>query len=83
MSALSFESLAGSMVLQIDTTRVVRGIVTGVGLPGAGVIVKDGLNIGSLATSASIRAPSAIGRPARELTAFDGVDTFHLSHARN
>lgn len=45
----------------VDPTRVVQGIVTGVGFLGAGVIMRDGLNISGLATAASIWASSAIG----------------------
>ncbi len=45
----------------IDPTRVVQGIVTGVGFLGAGVIMKEGLNISGLTTAASIWASSAIG----------------------
>ncbi|MBI5109374.1 MAG: MgtC/SapB family protein [Rhodocyclales bacterium] len=44
-----------------DPTRVVQGIVTGVGFLGAGVIMKDGFNISGLTTAASIWASSAIG----------------------
>jgi putative Mg2+ transporter-C (MgtC) family protein len=40
---------------------VVQGIVTGVGFLGAGVIMKEGLNISGLTTAASIWASSAIG----------------------
>ena len=39
--------------LQADPTRVVQGIVTGVGFLCAGVIMKDGLNISGLTTAAS------------------------------
>lgn len=54
---------AGAMhnVAAIDPTRVVQGIVTGVGFLGAGVIMKEGLNISGLTTAASIWASSAIG----------------------
>lgn len=45
----------------VDPTRVVQGIVTGVGFLGAGVIMKQGLNINGLTTAASIWASSAIG----------------------
>jgi putative Mg2+ transporter-C (MgtC) family protein len=45
----------------IDPTRVIQGIVTGVGFLGAGVIMKEGLNISGLTTAASIWASSAIG----------------------
>jgi len=44
-----------------DPTRVVSGVVTGVGFLGAGVIMKDGLSISGLTTAASIWAASAIG----------------------
>jgi len=45
----------------VDPTRVVQGIVTGIGFLGAGVIVKDGLSIRGLTTAASIWAVSAVG----------------------
>jgi putative Mg2+ transporter-C (MgtC) family protein len=44
-----------------DATRVVQGIVTGVGFLGAGVIMKEGFSIKGLNTAASIWASSAIG----------------------
>ena len=44
-----------------DPTRVIQGIVTGVGFLCAGIIMKDGLNISGLTTSASIWVASAIG----------------------
>lgn len=44
-----------------DPTRVIQGIVTGIGFLGAGVIMKDGFNISGLTTAASIWAASAIG----------------------
>ena len=44
-----------------DATRVVGGVVTGVGFVCAGVIVKDGLNVSGLTTAASIWAASAVG----------------------
>ena len=45
----------------VDPTRVVQGIVTGIGFLGAGVIVKEGFSITGLNTAASIWAASAIG----------------------
>lgn len=48
-------------VVAADPTRVIQGIVTGVGFLGAGVIMKDGLNISGLTTAASLWASSAIG----------------------
>lgn len=44
-----------------DPTRVIQGIVTGVGFIGAGVIMKEGFNISGLTTAASIWTASAIG----------------------
>ena len=45
----------------IDPTRVIQGIVTGIGFLGAGIIMRDGMNISGLTTAASIWASSAIG----------------------
>ena len=47
--------------MSVDPTRVVQGIVTGIGFLGAGVIVKEGFSIHGLNTAASIWASSAIG----------------------
>lgn len=52
---------SGHSAIPVDPTRVVQGIVTGVGFLGAGVIMKEGLNISGLTTAASIWASSAIG----------------------
>lgn len=50
---------AGSMIA--DPTRVVQGVVTGIGFLCAGVILKDGLSIRGLTTAASIWAVAAVG----------------------
>lgn len=44
-----------------DPTRVMQGIVTGIGFLGAGVIMKEGFSISGLTTAASIWATSVIG----------------------
>ncbi|SFU45711.1 MgtC/SapB family protein [Pseudoduganella namucuonensis] len=44
-----------------DPTRVIQGIVTGIGFLGAGVIMREGFNISGLTTAASLWASSAIG----------------------
>ncbi len=44
-----------------DATRVIQGIVTGIGFLGAGVILKDGFSIRGLSTSASIWLTSVVG----------------------
>ncbi|KQW90079.1 magnesium transporter MgtC [Massilia sp. Root418] len=51
---------AGS-IIGTDPTRVIQGIVTGIGFLGAGVIMREGFNISGLTTAASIWASSAIG----------------------
>ena len=49
------------MAVAADPTRVIQGIVTGVGFLGAGVIMREGFNISGLTTAASIWSSSAIG----------------------
>jgi putative Mg2+ transporter-C (MgtC) family protein len=44
-----------------DPTRVIQGIVSGIGFLGAGLIMRDGLSISGLTTAASLWASSAIG----------------------
>ena len=44
-----------------DPTRVIQGIVSGIGFLCAGVIMKEGFNISGLTTAASIWATSVIG----------------------
>lgn len=45
----------------VDPTRVIQGIMTGIGFLGAGVIMRDGLSIRGLSTAASIWMTAAIG----------------------
>ena len=47
--------------MNVDPSRVVQGVVTGIGFLCAGVILKDGLSIRGLTTAASIWAVSAVG----------------------
>jgi putative Mg2+ transporter-C (MgtC) family protein len=44
-----------------DATRIVQGVVTGIGFLCAGVISKEGMNITGLTTAASIWAAAAVG----------------------
>jgi putative Mg2+ transporter-C (MgtC) family protein len=44
-----------------DTTRIVAGVVTGVGFIAGGVIFKSGLNVTGLNTAATIWATAAVG----------------------
>ena len=50
-----------AMVGAADPTRIIQGIVTGIGFLGAGVIMREGFNISGLTTAASIWASSVIG----------------------
>ena len=44
-----------------DPTRIIQGVVTGIGFLGAGVIMREGFNISGLTTAASIWTSAAIG----------------------
>jgi putative Mg2+ transporter-C (MgtC) family protein len=44
-----------------DTTRIVAGVVTGVGFIAGGVILRTGLNVTGLNTAATIWATAAVG----------------------
>lgn len=55
-----FQPRPGGMV-SIDPTRMVQGIMTGIGFLGAGVIVKEGLSVRGLTTAASIWITASIG----------------------
>src|SRR5579859_1313191 len=47
--------------LVAEATHIIQGIVTGIGFLGAGVILRDGVNVRGLSTAASIWTASAIG----------------------
>lgn len=51
----------GATVALVDPTRVIQGVVTGIGFLGAGVIMRSGFTISGLTTAASIWASSVIG----------------------
>ncbi|WP_430462354.1 MgtC/SapB family protein [Thalassolituus sp. LLYu03] len=48
-------------LIRLDPTRMAQGIMTGIGFLGAGVIMKEGISVRGLTTSASIWMTSAIG----------------------
>lgn len=56
-----FFNASGAAHAMADPTRVVQGIVTGIGFLCAGVIMRDGFNISGLTTSASLWVAAAIG----------------------
>ncbi|MBT0570757.1 MgtC/SapB family protein [Curvibacter sp. CHRR-16] len=58
---LWFGALYPNTMAGADPTRVIQGVVTGIGFLGAGVIVKDGFQITGLASAASIWTASCIG----------------------
>jgi putative Mg2+ transporter-C (MgtC) family protein len=60
-SSFWYGGQGGATPATADPTRVIQGIVTGIGFLGAGVIMKDGFSISGLTTAASIWTSSAIG----------------------
>jgi putative Mg2+ transporter-C (MgtC) family protein len=56
-----FGGHGSALAAVVDPTRVVQGIVTGIGFLGAGVIMREGFNISGLTTAASIWTSSVIG----------------------
>jgi putative Mg2+ transporter-C (MgtC) family protein len=50
-----------NLINAIDPGRIIQGITTGVGFLGAGVIMRDGMNISGLTTAASIWTVASIG----------------------
>ena len=47
--------------VNLDPSRTIQGVVTGIGFLGAGVIMREGFTISGLTTAASLWASSAIG----------------------
>lgn len=45
----------------VDATRIIAQVVTGVGFLGAGIIFKEGFNVHGLTTAATIWCSAAIG----------------------
>jgi putative Mg2+ transporter-C (MgtC) family protein len=54
-------ALLDGMLSAGDTTRIVAGVVTGVGFIAGGVILRSGFNITGLNTAATIWATAAVG----------------------
>lgn len=46
---------------EVDVTRIIAQVVSGVGFLGAGIIFKDGFNVHGLTTAATIWCSAAIG----------------------
>ena len=60
-SGFWFGGHGGALAGVADPTRIIQGVVTGIGFLGAGVIMREGFNISGLTTAASIWASSVIG----------------------
>lgn len=62
-TVFQFDLLAGAPeeALKADPTRMAQGIMTGIGFLGAGVIMREGLNVRGLTSAASIWMTAAIG----------------------
>lgn len=54
-------SLLSSMVDPLSTSRIAAQIVTGIGFLGAGLIIRNGLDVKNLTTAASLWVAAAIG----------------------
>lgn len=48
-------------IVRIDPTRMAQGIMTGIGFLGAGVIMKEGMNVRGLNTAATLWSSAAVG----------------------
>jgi len=47
--------------IRLDPTRMAQGIMTGIGFLGAGVIMRDGINVKGLSTAATVWCTGAVG----------------------
>jgi len=56
--------LAGHVYAGVDPTRIVQGVITGVGFLGAGTIIQSGGSVHGLTTAATIWLTAAIGMAA-------------------
>lgn len=61
VGAAAFTDLAARVGTSQDSMRVVANVVTGVGFLGAGVIMKEGLNVRGLNTAATLWCSAAVG----------------------
>lgn len=60
-SLLHAEIGGGQFVRVVDPTRIIQGVLSGIGFLGAGLIFKNGLNVRGLTTAASVWAVSVVG----------------------
>ncbi|MBN2720233.1 MAG: MgtC/SapB family protein, partial [Proteobacteria bacterium] len=58
---LKYAEMAGNEVLRLDPSRTAAQIITGIGFLGAGVIIKEGVNVRGLTTAAGLWAVAGLG----------------------
>ena len=60
LGAASFTVL-GNLLSSTDTSRIIQGIVAGIGFLGGGMIMREGMTVRGLTTAAGIWAVAALG----------------------
>lgn len=60
-SLLNAQIGAGQFLRVVDPTRIIQGVLSGIGFLGAGLIFKNGLHVRGLTTAASVWAVSVVG----------------------
>ncbi len=73
-------SLLDPSYVRVDPARLAAGAVTGIGFLGAGVIIKNGLNIQGLTTAACLWMVSAIGLAVGSGLYLAGIVSFILTY---
>jgi len=58
---LKYAEMAGNEVMRLDPSRTAAQIITGIGFLGAGVIIKEGVNVRGLTTAAGLWAVAGLG----------------------
>lgn len=61
ISYFTTKGSSSDTIINLDTTRIAAGVVTGIGFLGAGVIFKEGASIKGLTTAASIWVTASVG----------------------
>ncbi|WP_306616608.1 MgtC/SapB family protein [Paenibacillus sp. GD4] len=61
LSTYGFSEFAYEVNVRIDPARLAAQVISGIGFPGAGAILRNGLTVTGLTTAASIWAVAAIG----------------------
>ena len=64
MGAAAFVDIAQRLAGDTEAVRVISYVVSGIGFLGAGVIMKDGLNVRGLNTAATLWCSAAVGAAA-------------------